>query len=210
VTVLLDLTGISRSETVGGRALRILERVDVQLSRGELLVLAGPSGSGKSTLVNVATGWVTPTEGSVTWHAPVDDPGAWRQVGIVPQRLGLLPELTAGGNVRWPVRLSRQEDGDEHASDLEARLGLEQLRARRCDEISFGEQQRVAIARALVLDPHVVIADEPTGHQDDASSAAVLGLLRAHCDRGGSALVATHDPRAFEVADRRQDLRRGS
>jgi ABC-type lipoprotein export system ATPase subunit len=161
---LLAMTGIVRHERAGARTLQVLDGVDVEVAAGQFVVVAGPSGSGKSTLVHIAAGWVAPTAGEVTWYPPIDDPGSWAQVGLVPQRLGLLPELSARGNVRWPLRLARR-DADDRASDLESGLGLTALRDRRCGEISLGEQQRVAVARALVLRPHLLVVDEPTGHQ---------------------------------------------
>lgn len=210
MTTVLEMVQIGRQEQDGRQRIRVLEAVDLQVCRGELVVIEGPSGSGKSTLLHVAAGWVTPHTGRVTWHPPVDDPASWGQVGIVPQRLGLLTELSTTDNISWPGRLQRERsaDGDD-VRRLEEHLGLAQVRGRPCDEVSFGEQQRVAIARALVLRPPMLLADEPTGHQDEASTDIVLDLIRQHCDDGGAALVVSHDPATLAMADRLLPLRDG-
>lgn len=213
MTALLTMSGVGKSVRDGRRELQILRDVDLEVRAGMLVVVEGPSGSGKSTLVHLADGWLRPDRGTVTWHEPIRDPRAWSEVGLLPQRLGLITELSVADNIRWPLRLARRRRGSagyRRAERLEAYLGLEALRDRRCDEVSFGEQQRAALARALVMAPRVLLADEPTGHQDEESADLVVRLIRAHCDQGRGALVATHDPQVIAVADRRIRLRAGA
>lgn len=145
-------------------------------------------------------GWERPDSGSVRWWLEDGGPDSWQQVGIVPQRLGLLEELTVKENVAWPLRLAGVPS--RHAHELQRRLGLAGLAARFTDEISLGEQQRAAIARALVLRPRLVIADEPTSHQDEQSAATVLDAFEDAREGGATALIATHDVSILATADR--------
>jgi putative ABC transport system ATP-binding protein len=145
-------------------------------------------------------GWERPDSGSVRWWLEDGGPDSWQQVGIVPQRLGLLEELTVKENVTWPLRLAGVPS--RHAHELQRRLGLAGLAARFTDEISLGEQQRAAIARALVLRPRLVVADEPTSHQDEQSAATVLDAFEDAREGGATALIATHDVSIPATADR--------
>lgn len=124
----------------------------------------------------------------------------WDVVGIVPQRLGLLDELTLRENVRWPARLSTC-DAPESESLL-SRLQLADFADRYPAETSLGEQQRAALARALVLGPRMLVVDEPTGHQDEESASLVFELLREAAADGAAVLVATHDEHVVRAVDR--------
>jgi ABC-type lipoprotein export system ATPase subunit len=199
---LVDLAGVAKSYRRGGEEVRALRGVSLAVQPGEVVGLVGPSGSGKTTLLNLVCGWEHPDEGSVTGSvAPADGLQRWADVAIVAQGLGLSPELTVRENVALALRLS----GDGAADDLEGRLaelGLTDLTERYPAETSLGEQQRTAVARALALDPSLVLADEPTAHQDADHADTVLGALRARADQGGACLVATHDARLLPHLDR--------
>ena len=199
-TVLVRLAGVTKRH--GGRA--VLDDVTLDVRAGELLAVVGPSGAGKTTLLNVLLAWDEPDAGTVA-RAPVVRPGAdglvaWRSVAVVPQLRGLLDDLTLAENVELPLRLAGAADRSP-AAGLIDRLGLAHLGGRRPDQVSLGEQQRAAVARALVLRPALVLADEPTAHQDRASADLVLAALRDAVDGGAGCVMVTHDDAAVQVAD---------
>jgi putative ABC transport system ATP-binding protein len=160
--------------------------------------MAGPSGSGKSTLVNILAGWERQDAGEVRWPSSVEP--TWSDVAVVPQSLGLIDDLSVAENVGLPLRLSGRRDSDA-IDQLLAELGLDHLGDRLPSEISGGEQQRTAVARALILQSNVVVADEPTAHQDDGFARRVMSRIRAAADAGAACLVTTHQLDA-DFADR--------
>lgn len=208
----LRASGLRRRFPHPGGDVDVLRGVDVTVAAGELVTIAGRSGSGKSTLLAVLTGFDTADSGSVhIANEPVTADMPWQRCALLPQALGLVQELTAGENVALPLRLtdvSAPVVADTTAELLEA-LFIAGLTDRYPPELSFGQQQRVALARALAPHPTVLIADEPTAHLDAGTVPAVLSLLRAHADRGGAVLVATHDETVHAIADRRLDLAGG-
>ncbi len=187
----------------GDEAVHALDGVTLSLPAGRLVGLVGRSGSGKTTLLNVIGGWEEPDRGRVTWFdgQPVGDRPTWADLAILPQRFGLLDELSVRANVEYPARLGGRID-EERIDDLLDRLGLTELQDRQPRETSVGEQQRTALARALVLRPRVLLADEPAGHQDTAWARAVLQALRQASTEGTSCLVATHDQGVARDFDR--------
>jgi putative ABC transport system ATP-binding protein len=191
-----------------------LTDVSFDLDAGELVVLTGPSGSGKTTLLNILAGWETHDDGELTWGIEGVDQRApaWQVLAIAPQRLGLLEELTIRENVELPLRLARehgeQTDGDRIGVALET-FGLTHLAHRMPAEVSGGEQQRTALARALVVQPRLLLADEPTGHQDAAWAAGVLDGLYKAAAAGSAVMVATHDEEIIAQVSRELALRDG-
>lgn len=213
----VSVDGCTKSFTLGGETVTALHDVSLALYAGELVVLSGPSGSGKTTLLNVLVGWERPDDGTVEWSLPPHEdatgptpsgPPSWDDLAIVPQRLGLLDDLTVAENAGLPLRAGGRADPAAVAAMLEL-VGLHGVADRGARELSLGQQQRLSIARALVVRPRVVVADEPTGHQDDASTALVVAALLHARDTGSAVLVASHDPRVTEVADRVVRLRDG-
>jgi ABC-type lipoprotein export system ATPase subunit len=192
-TAVLALNGVTK--VYGGR--RVVDQASLQLGPGELAVLLGRSGSGKSTLLMVAGGWVAPDAGEL--RVPGSRRGAppdWVETAYLAQRFGLLPELSVGENIALPLRL---RGGGESGAAQE--LGLLELLEREPLETSLGQQQRIALARALAVRPTVLLADEPTSHQDSESADQVWAALRSVCDAGTACLVATHDERLAVRAD---------
>jgi ABC-type lipoprotein export system ATPase subunit len=180
--------------------------VSLELRAGELGIVLGRSGSGKSTLLMAAGGWLAGDGGTVSVHGgPQAASPAWRETAYVAQRFGLLPELTVAENVGLPLRLGGGGDRGRVAALLE-RLDLAELAARRPHETSVGQQQRVAVARALAVRPLLLLADEPTSHQDGGHAEAVWAALGAACEEGTACLVATHDPAAASRGDRVWEL----
>jgi putative ABC transport system ATP-binding protein len=188
----------------GGDVVHALEAVTFEAMPGELVGLVGRSGSGKTTLLNVIAGWERPSAGEVRWSAPVDAASpAWSTVAVVPQKLGLMEELTVEENIAYPARLSGTLD--ERSDDIEELigvLGIGALRSRYPREASVGEQQRTAIARALAVPTTVLLADEPTAHQDTASAERVFAALRRAAHAGTAVVVATHNPEVIRHLDR--------
>jgi putative ABC transport system ATP-binding protein len=188
----------------GGDVVRALEEVTFEARVGELVGLVGRSGSGKTTLLNVIAGWERPTAGEVRWPKTVDASSpAWSAVAVVPQKLGLLEELTVEENISYPARLAGTLD--ERSDDIEELigvLGIGELRSRYPREASVGEQQRTAIARALSVPTSVLLADEPTAHQDTASAERVFAALRRAAHAGTAVVIATHNPEVIRHLDR--------
>ncbi|MFP5398249.1 MAG: ABC transporter ATP-binding protein [Gammaproteobacteria bacterium] len=214
-TPLVALRGVRKRYNVGlPSEAEVLHGIDLDLARGEFAALIGPSGSGKSTLLNIlgllerASGGSYALAGAAVDGLDDDTLTRLRRdtIGFVFQFHHLLPAFSALDNVTLPA-LAR--DGRvkravrERAAALLDEVGLAAAMDKRPAELSGGMQQRVAVARALVLEPALVLADEPTGNLDTASSDEVFALLRRmHEEVGTSFLVVTHDPRLAARCDR--------
>lgn len=212
--VLVEAVDVSKTYRRGSEEVHALMDVSLRLSSHEVVALVGPSGSGKSTLLNVLCGWELPDAGEIRWQGEpavgrlADLP--WRDVAIVPQAMGLVEDLPVRENVDLPIRLGRRTEGrGERAEKLLAALGLDQLADRDPGECSLGEQQRAALARALVLSPRLLLADEPTGHQDEEWARGVFRAIRFAAREGSACLVATHHQEAVRFADRVLAIRDG-
>lgn len=211
---LLMATDLHKTYERGSERVHALEGASLSLNRGELLGLVGPSGSGKTTLLNVLSGWETPERGRIAWADGRDfEPMSvrWGELSLVPQSLGLVEELTVRENVELPARIAGTLDGatSDRVQDLLERLGLDHLAHRRPAETSHGEQQRAAVARAVTLRPGLLLADEPTGHQDAEWATQVLWMLGAAVGEGTSCVVATHNPEITRHAGRIVAMRDG-
>jgi putative ABC transport system ATP-binding protein len=202
--IVLRAGGLAKSYRVGAHVIAAVRDASLELRHGEVAVLLGRSGSGKSTLLTLLGGWQRPDAGAVRWASQADPEAvAWSELGYLPQRFGLLPELTVRENVEQPARLAHVLDEKSDVVDsLLVRLGLDELAARTPQEISIGQQQRAALARALVLDPTVLLADEPTSHQDAGWRDRVWELLTEVAAAGTSCLIATHEEAAARLATR--------
>ena len=202
----LTVVEVTHSYADGPARLTVLDRVSMNVGPGELVCLAGPSGSGKSSLCHLAAGLELPDDGTV--EVAGGRPGGldWSVVSMLPQQHGLVSGLTAGQNVRLPVQRLRPAGptpaDDARLESLLHALDVHHLADRLVTDTSIGEQQRVALARALVLAPRLAVLDEPTGHQDDDHVDQVLAALRLAAAGGTAILVASHDSRVIEIADR--------
>ena len=217
--MLIELRDVRKSYNVGRPSeAEVLHGISLQVRRGEFIALMGPSGSGKSTLLNILGLLERMTAGSYRLDGEavqgLDDAALTlcrrRTLGFVFQFHHLLPAFSALENVTLPALMAEGRVSSaqrEHARSLLAAVGLAQAMDKRPGELSGGMQQRVAIARALVMNPPLVLADEPTGNLDTASSAEVFALLRRiHAERGTSFVVVTHDPRLAARCDRLVEL----
>jgi ABC-type lipoprotein export system ATPase subunit len=213
VDALVEVRGIDKTYRRGPETVHALRDVTFEMRAGEVVALVGPSGSGKTTLLNLLAGWEMPEAGELRWRGEALDARSmsWSDVAIVPQDIALLEELPNGENVRLPLRLGRAEtdEGERRIESLVERLGVRSLLDRMPGEVSLGEQQRIAIARALAVEPTLLIADEPTAHQDEASTALVLGALRDAAEAGTACLVATHSEEVIGSVDRVLPIRDG-
>jgi putative ABC transport system ATP-binding protein len=202
--------GLEKTYRRGSEDVHALRGVRFDLHPGEMVALIGRSGSGKSTLLSILCGWERADAGTVTWAddariEPTDLP--WSQLAMVPQRLGLIDELSVRENVTLPLRFGakrrrRAESPHEDPDELLAELGLAAFAERGPAETSIGEQQRTAIARAALLSPSLLLADEPTGHQDEAWGKGVLRVIHRAAERGTCCLIATHNEEVLRFADR--------
>ncbi|EXI75894.1 MAG TPA: ABC transporter ATP-binding protein [Candidatus Accumulibacter phosphatis] len=212
---LIELAGVHKSYNVGlANEAEVLHGVSFAIGRGEFVALIGPSGSGKSTLLNVVGLLERLTAGSYRIQGEetsgLDDAGLTLRrravLGFVFQFHHLLPAFSALENVTLPAlmregRVSAEQQ--QRARAMLAAVGLANDMNKRPGELSGGMQQRVAIARALVLEPPLVLADEPTGNLDRAASDEVFALMRRmHVERATSFLIVTHDPRLAARCDR--------
>jgi putative ABC transport system ATP-binding protein len=207
----VELAAVEKSFPTGAGTAAVLRGVDLQVVTGEVVAIGGPSGSGKTTLLTLIGGFERPDAGAITvaGRTPGVEAQTWADVAVLPQTLGLLDELTIAENVTLPIRLSAVEPRrDPH--ELMDRLGIDHLADRHPDEVSLGEQQRAALARAAVLEPSVLLADEPISHQNDDWASAMLLVLRLLADQGMACVLATHNPLAFEAAHRSLELRDGT
>jgi lipoprotein-releasing system ATP-binding protein len=216
----VQVSGLSKTYPVGGAALTVLRGLDLSLERGEMVAIVGASGVGKSTLLHILGGLDTLDAGSVriadTDLAMLADADLVafrnRHVGFVFQFHHLLPEFTALENAEMPMRIARRPAAErrERASALLQRVGLGERLSHRPGMLSGGEQQRVAIARALIMEPSLLLADEPTGDLDEHTADALHQLLRDMTrERGLTSVIATHNPRLSAACDRVLRLEEG-
>jgi putative ABC transport system ATP-binding protein len=217
VVIIRDLSKIYRQGEINVTA---LNGVSLDIQKGEFLALMGPSGSGKSTLLHIIAGIDRPTSGQCfvqgvdVTELNESQLADWRNqnVGFVFQTFNLIPVLTAYENVELPLLLTRL-GGKERRKLVETALDLVGLGERKHHlpkQLSGGQEQRVAIARALVTDPHLIVADEPTGNLDAQSAQDVLSILRELSTNVGKTIImVTHDPKAAAFGSRSIHLEKG-
>ena len=208
----LQVDSITKLYQRGSELVHALEDVTLDLAPGRLLGLMGRSGSGKTTLLNVIAGWEQPDGGRLVWNLSNGNGSAlaWADVAVVPQKLGLIEELTVRKNIEYPARLSgRLEELSGRIDDLLEEFGLTEMADRVPSETSVGQQQRTALARALVLSPRLLLADEPSGHQDAGWANGVFDALRRAAMDGTCCLVATHNEDVAEFLDEIYSMKDG-
>lgn len=215
---MIEVRGLKKSIRNGARTVDILKGIDLLIPAGQFVAIMGASGSGKSTLLGLLAGLDAPTEGAVLLDGTdISRMGEndlaeirGRKLGFVFQSYQLIPTLTALENVLLPFELNGSGDGRARATALLSSVGLGERMQHYPVQLSGGEQQRVALARAFMLDPPIVLADEPTGNLDSENGEHVLDLLLDRNRRSGTTLVlVTHDPQLSERAERRIVLRDG-
>lgn len=221
--MIIELRNVLRHYRVGGQSVRALNDVNLRLAGGQFVSVVGPSGAGKSTLLHLLGALDSPDSGSITFDGEEigrlgdEQQSRFRhhRVGFIFQFFNLLPTLSAWENVAVPrlldgVRLGRAKSD---AVRLLERVGLGSRTEHRPAELSGGQMQRVAVARALMMDPPLILADEPTGNLDSATGATILALLSevAHEDgRGRLVVMVTHNTDAAAATDRVITLQDGT
>ena len=204
---------------LGGSAIGALQGVSLEVERGEYLAVTGASGSGKSTFMNLIGALDKPTSGSLKVEGRElgklgsDQLARYRneKIGFVFQTFNLLPRTSALDNVALPLLYSQRghKDAREKARACLARVGLADREQHQPSELSGGQQQRVAIARALINDPHILLADEPTGALDSHTTEEIIGLFEALNATGITLIIVTHEPDIARRAQRRITFRDG-
>ena len=216
----VTVNGLNKYYTAATRRLHVLRDLDLSVERGEMVAIMGASGVGKSTLLHVLGGLDRIDSGQVRVGehdiASMSDEARVlfrnRHIGFVFQFHHLLPEFTALENAMMPLRIARlsSHDARPKAEALLARVGLGDRVDHRPGMLSGGEQQRVAVSRALVMQPSLLLADEPTGDLDEATADSLHELLRSmHAEFGLTAIIATHNPRLAAQCDRTLRLEGG-
>ena len=206
---MIALKELWRTYQVGDSEVHALRGADLEIAKGDYLAVMGPSGSGKSTLLNILGCLDRPTSGSYTFKGRdvglLSDTDRTRlrqfEIGFIFQFFHLLARLTAQGNVELPMLFAgvSRAERRRRASEALAAVGLSDRSHHRPDQLSGGQRQRVAIARAVVMEPGLLLADEPTGNLDRAAAVEVMDLLSAMNADGQTVVLVTHDP---EVAKR--------
>lgn len=201
---MIRLDDIERTFTVGDQQVHALDHVSLEIEAGEYVAIMGPSGSGKSTLLNII-GLLDHPDAGHYWLDDIDTTGQTQvalarlraeRIGFVFQQFHLVPRMTAGENVELPMVLAGIEPSQRKpkvAAALEA-MNLSNRAHHRPDQLSGGQRQRVAIARATIMQPGMILADEPTGNLDRASGEEVMKTLEAMNADGMTLLLVTHDP----------------
>src|SRR5512143_18604 len=216
---LIEISNLTKNYTSGGEIVDALRGVDLSIEAGEFVTIMGQSGSGKSTLLSVLGGMNHPSEGSVEmagvdlYELPGEKLADFRaeNLGFVFQSFHLIPYLTALENVMLPlaiVKLGTAAKKEAARAALE-RVGLGAKVDRLPNQLSGGEQERVAIARAIVNNPHILLADEPTGNLDSRTSDEVMALFRELNNAGQTVVMVTHNPENGAYADRTIHLKDG-
>ena len=215
---MIDVRDLHHAYTTGAVIEPVLHGLDLQVRRGEFVVIMGPSGCGKTTLLNILGLMMPPTGAAsvqVAGHETLGLSDAARTrlrrdvLGFVFQRFNLLPTINVRQNVALPLRI-RRAPADGQVDELVTRVGLAAYAHKKPGQLSVGQQQRVAIARAVIGRPALLLADEPTGNLDSANAAAVLELLSGfHQQQGQTVVMITHNEHLTVNADRVLHMRDG-
>lgn len=204
--IFVELRQVSREYLIGGQEYKALNKVNLTIKRGELVVILGPSGAGKSTLLNILGGMDSSTSGSVKVDGREISKYTAKQltkyraekVGFIFQFYNIMPTLTAEENVKIVEDVSTT---DKDALEVLKSVGLGRHAKKFPNELSGGEQQRVSIARAIMKDPVLLLCDEPTGALDSKTGVEVLKLLRQQADENTTVVIVTHNAQIAEIAD---------
>ena len=216
---MIELAGIKKIYYVGGQEVAALAGIDLNIKQGEFAALMGPSGSGKSTLMNILGCLDRPTCGSYKLDGQevanlTDDELAVvrnKRIGFVFQNFNLLSRISAADNVALPLIYAGvgKAERKERARKVLDAVGLGDRADHQPNELSGGQRQRVAIARALVNDPHIIMADEPTGNLDTKSTKEIMEIFEGLHKEGRTIILVTHEPEIAACASRQLLVRDG-
>jgi putative ABC transport system ATP-binding protein len=215
---MLELNNVSKNYIEGNTTHSVLNDFDLNIRKGEIVILLGKSGSGKSTLLNIISGIDIPDSGSVkidgtdiTKLSEKDRTLIRRhKIGFIFQFFNLIPTLTVKENLQLPLELNNDTDQEERIKSILSEVGLLDRANTYPDKLSGGEQQRIAIARALIHDPDIILADEPTGNLDYETGLQIVDLLdRVVKQKGKTMIMVTHSKDVIGLADRIFSLKEG-
>lgn len=216
---LIQVKGLRKTYRIGDQVVHALDGLDLAIDRNEYVALMGPSGSGKSTLMNILGCLDSPTSGSYVLNqrdvSVMDDDDLAdirnKEIGFVFQTFNLLPRYTALENVALPMIYAGipRHQREERAQEVLMQVGLEDRMDHKPNELSGGQRQRVAVARALVMKPSIILADEPTGNLDTATSHEVMELFSEIQRAGNTVILVTHEEDIASCAHRIVRLRDG-
>jgi putative ABC transport system ATP-binding protein len=217
--MIAKLQGVSKVYQTGDQRIVALQPTDLEIQKGELLLIIGPSGSGKTTLLSLLGCVIYPTEGRLEVQGREINKLNARQlaalrlntIGFVFQNFNLVAPLTAEENVMAPLRLQGVSAAQARRRALDAleKVGMSDRRRNLPKQLSGGQQQRVAVARALVTEPEMILCDEPTASLDKSSLGIVMEELRMLADSGKAVCVVTHDPRLEAYAHKMVEVDNG-
>jgi putative ABC transport system ATP-binding protein len=215
---MLELKNVSKSYAEGNTEHTVLDSLELNVSKGEIIILLGKSGSGKSTLLNIISGIDVPDSGSVT----VDGTDITKlsekertivrrnKIGFIFQFFNLIPTLTVKENLQLPLELKNISEQVEKINSVLTEVGLSNKANTYPDKLSGGEQQRIAIARALIHNPDIILADEPTGNLDYETGLQIIHLLdRVVKKKGKTMIMVTHSKDVIGLADKIFSLKEG-
>jgi putative ABC transport system ATP-binding protein len=215
----IDIKNIARHFTVGNEVIKALKTIDLSIEKNEFVALMGQSGSGKSTLMNILGCLDTPTKGSYSLAnnnvSQLNDNSLAeirnKEIGFVFQSFNLLPKSTALENVMLPLIYAgyNSEEREKMALDALEKVSLSDRVTHRPNELSGGQRQRVAVARALVNNPSIILADEPTGNLDSATSVEIMALFQEIHKNGNTVIIVTHEDEIAQYAHRIVRLKDG-
>lgn len=215
---LIELKNISKSYNLNkDNEFRALKGVDLIIDRGEFVAIMGPSGSGKSTLMNILGALDTPDRGTYTINGVdiskyTDDQLASfrnKDVGFVFQQFNLLPRINVRDNVLLPTLYGYVENKDEKLKEVLTKVGLLDKINNKSNQLSGGQIQRVAIARALIMNPSIIMADEPTGNLDTKTSQEIMSIFKNLNEEGNTIILVTHEEDIAAYANRKIRLKDG-
>src|SRR5215470_8474680 len=208
----IKLQGVTKVFVTDEVETHALERIDVEIGRGEYVAISGPSGCGKSTLLSILGLLDSPTKGSYQLNGrPVGELKAWerarvrnREIGFIFQSFNLIGDLSVFENVELPLtyRGMRPAERRQRVSEALERVGMAHRAKHLPSQLSGGQQQRVAVARAVAGEPLILLADEPTGNLDSKSGESVMDLMAELHQAGATICMVTHDPRYARHAQR--------
>lgn len=215
----IDIKNIARHFTVGNEVIKALKTIDLSIEKNEFVALMGQSGSGKSTLMNILGCLDTPTKGNYSLAnnnvSQLNDNSLAeirnKEIGFVFQSFNLLPKSTALENVMLPLIYAgyNSEEREKMALDALEKVSLSDRVTHRPNELSGGQRQRVAVARALVNNPSIILADEPTGNLDSATSVEIMALFQEIHKNGNTVIIVTHEDEIAQYAHRIVRLKDG-
>jgi putative ABC transport system ATP-binding protein len=215
---MISVSHVSKTVSDASGLLSILRDIDFSVAAGESVAILGASGSGKSTLLSIMAGLDTPSEGRVSlagqdiFEMTEDERAAWRgqHLGFVFQNFQLMGHLTALENVMLPLELAGTQNAASLAKSILTQVGLSERLRHFPKVLSGGEQQRVALARAFVVDPQLLLADEPTGSLDAQTGESIMDLmLSMNKARNTTLILVTHDQKLAQRCDRTLTLEAG-